>query len=99
MAKDDRIRTTALMSAHIKGIQVDILKYPDWYTPPNLSPISKGAPGKTCVVTHSPPTILPAIKASSPPMMAKTSGVIQMTFQLRRCTKQAQKATTKCMAP
>lgn len=28
MANDDRIKINALISAHTKGIQVDILKYP-----------------------------------------------------------------------
>jgi hypothetical protein len=40
MANDDRMSTRVLMTAQTKGIQVDISKYPAWYTPPNLQIVS-----------------------------------------------------------
>jgi hypothetical protein len=37
---EDRIKTKTLMSDHINGIQVDILKYPALYTAPRLEIVS-----------------------------------------------------------
>lgn len=59
MAKDDRMSTKAFTKAHTKGIHVDILKYPAWYTPPRLDSISTSAAGPTgshhLQTTHSTP--------------------------------------------
>lgn len=98
MANEDNINTNALMMPHDSGIHVDIRKKPEVYTPLNLrthhQSNSFGTNGRVrkgtwAAETYKPPTTLPAIIASMPPMITYTIGTTQMTFQFRYWITQA----------
>ena len=51
------------------------------------------------ILTHSPPTMAPATRASIPPIIVKMGKAIHMSFQFRHWTIQAQSAVMKCTPP